>query len=66
MLWQGQGGLQQLAREGLLEEEGAEREGNRPPRTVYKITEKGQEELLNLLRHLPAEGQVRDGRPPRS
>lgn len=43
-------GLHQLSREGLLEEEGAEREGNRPPRTIYKVTAKGQEELLKLLR----------------
>jgi DNA-binding PadR family transcriptional regulator len=43
-------GLQQLTREGLLEEEGAEREGNRPTRTIYKVTPQGQEELLKLLR----------------
>jgi DNA-binding PadR family transcriptional regulator len=45
-------GLQQMTREGLLEEEGEEREGNRPPRTVFKITEQGKEELKNLLRQV--------------
>jgi DNA-binding PadR family transcriptional regulator len=43
-------GLQQLTREGLLVEDGEEREGNRPPRTIYRITEQGQTELRNLLR----------------
>jgi DNA-binding PadR family transcriptional regulator len=45
-------GLQQMTREGLLMEDGEEREGNRPPRTVFKITEKGKEELKNLLRQV--------------
>lgn len=43
-------GLQQLAREGLTEEAGEHREGNRPPRTIYRITEAGREELKSLLR----------------
>ena len=42
--------LQQLTKEGLLQEVGSERAGNRPPRTVYRITEAGQDELLRLLR----------------
>lgn len=48
-------GLQQLAREGLLAEEGEERAGNRPTRTIYRITDAGQEELKNLLRKAWAE-----------
>ncbi|MBC8170851.1 MAG: PadR family transcriptional regulator [Anaerolineae bacterium] len=48
-------GLQQLAREGLLAEAGEEREGNRPPRTIYRITDEGQAELKNLLRKAWAE-----------
>lgn len=42
--------LKQLAKEGLIEEAGTEREGNRPPRTIYRITGAGEEELLRLLR----------------
>lgn len=42
--------LKQLAKEGLIEETGTEREGNRPPRTVYRITGAGEEELLRMLR----------------
>lgn len=48
-------GLRQLAKEGLVEEAGTEREGNRPPRTVYRITEVGREELLRSLRQMWAE-----------
>lgn len=43
-------GLQQLGREGFVEEAGAHREGNRPPRTIYQITEEGLQELKALLR----------------
>ena len=42
--------LKQLAKEGFIEEAGTEREGNRPPRTVYRITGTGEEEMLRLLR----------------
>lgn len=45
-------GLQQMTREGLLVEDGEEREGNRPTRTVFKITESGGEELKKLLREV--------------
>jgi DNA-binding PadR family transcriptional regulator len=43
-------GLQQLSREGLLEETGEERAGKRPTRTIYHITDAGREALRNLLR----------------
>lgn len=42
--------LQQMAREGLLDEVREEREGNRPIRTVYRITPQGHAELLSLIR----------------
>lgn len=44
--------LSKLAEEQALEiaEEG--RDGNRPSRTVYRITEKGRQEYLRLLREL--------------
>ncbi len=48
-------GLQQLAREGLLAEHGEERDGNRPPRTIYRITPQGEDELKSLLRKAWAE-----------
>jgi len=44
------GGLQQLTKEGLLAEAGTAREGNRPPRTQYRITPQGVDELHALLR----------------
>jgi DNA-binding PadR family transcriptional regulator len=43
-------GLQQLSREGLLEESGEERAGKRPTRTIYHITDAGREALKALLR----------------
>lgn len=43
-------GLRQLTKEGLLEEAGSERDGNRPPRTIYQTTQAGKEEMLRLLR----------------
>lgn len=43
-------GLQQLAREGFVEAAGEYREGNRPPRTIYKINDAGLPELKALLR----------------
>ncbi|MCU0499840.1 MAG: PadR family transcriptional regulator [Anaerolineae bacterium] len=42
-------GLQQLAREGWIDEAGEERAGNRPPRTIYQINDVGRAELKNLL-----------------
>ncbi len=44
--------LGKLAEEGFIEEVGTEQEGNRPSRTVYRITEAGQAEFLRLLRQV--------------
>lgn len=43
-------GLKRLVSEGLLEEVGTSRSGNRPVRTTYRITQAGREELRRLLR----------------
>lgn len=43
-------GLKRLVSEGLVEEVGTSREGNRPVRTTYRITEAGRDELRRLLR----------------
>lgn len=44
--------IERLKRRGLIEEESTSREGRRPERTVYRITEKGEAELLDWLRQL--------------
>lgn len=44
--------LNKLAQEQAVEIAGEGREGNRPSRTVYRITEKGREEYIRLLREL--------------
>jgi DNA-binding PadR family transcriptional regulator len=41
--------LKKVAEEGLAES-AEEQEGNRPPRTVYSITEQGELEFIRLLR----------------
>jgi DNA-binding PadR family transcriptional regulator len=43
-------GLKRLVAEGLVEEVGTSRNGNRPVRTTYRITPAGREELRGLLR----------------
>lgn len=43
--------LQRLTKEGLVEEVGVTQEGKRPPRTTYRVTDAGREELRRLLRH---------------
>jgi DNA-binding PadR family transcriptional regulator len=43
-------GLKRLVSEGLLEEVGTSRNGNRPVRTTYRITSAGRDELRRLLR----------------
>ncbi len=43
-------GLKRLVIEGLVEEVGTSRSGNRPVRTTYRITPAGREELRRLLR----------------
>jgi len=42
--------LGKLAEEGFIEKVGTEREGSRPSRSVYQITEAGRAEFLRLLR----------------
>ena len=41
--------LKKLAAEGLVDSQ-EEQEGNRPPRTVYSITEAGDQEFMRLLK----------------
>jgi DNA-binding PadR family transcriptional regulator len=43
-------GLKRLVGEGLIEEVGTSRSGNRPVRTSYRITSAGRDELRRLLR----------------
>ena len=43
-------GLKRLVTEGLVEEVGTSRAGNRPVRTTYRITSGGRDELRRLLR----------------
>ncbi len=42
--------LGSLEREGLIREIGVEQEGNRPPRTVYRVTDEGRTAFLTMLR----------------
>lgn len=42
--------LGKMAREGLVEKLREEREGGRPARSIYRITDAGREEFLRLLR----------------
>ena len=42
--------LKKMAEEGLVEETGTDKVGNRPARTVYAITERGRHEFMRLLR----------------
>lgn len=44
------GAMKRLAAEGLLREAGREKEGNRPVRQLYEITEEGREVLTDLRR----------------
>ncbi|MFC4113471.1 PadR family transcriptional regulator [Nonomuraea zeae] len=44
--------VERLARDELIVPTGTDREGRRPERTVYEITEEGREELLSRLRQL--------------
>lgn len=43
-------GLQRLSGEGFAEQVGTSREGKRPPRTTYRVTQVGRQELERLLR----------------
>jgi DNA-binding PadR family transcriptional regulator len=44
--------LKKLTEEGFIEKVGTEQEGGRPSRTIYQITDTGQEEFLHLLREV--------------
>src|SRR5262245_47121305 len=44
--------VRQLAKAGLIEELGTDRESRRPERTTYALTEAGQRELAAWLREL--------------
>jgi len=44
------GAMKRLAAEGLLQEAGQEREGNRPTRQLYEITSEGRRVLADLRR----------------
>lgn len=44
------GAMKRLAAEGLLQEQGREREGNRPTRQIYEITSEGRRVLATLRR----------------
>jgi DNA-binding PadR family transcriptional regulator len=45
----------QLEREGLIEAAGTERDGGRPERTTYRLTDAGEVEMSSWLRSLVAE-----------
>ncbi|GIH08602.1 PadR family transcriptional regulator [Rhizocola hellebori] len=47
--------VQNLEKHGLIEETGSQREGRRPERTVYAITDAGRAEVRDWLRELVAE-----------
>lgn len=44
--------VQSMAKHGLLEEAGSSRQGRRPERTVYRITQAGRAELVDWAREL--------------
>jgi DNA-binding PadR family transcriptional regulator len=44
--------MQQLARAGFVAEQETTREGHRPERTVYALTDAGRQELLDWMREL--------------
>lgn len=44
--------VQRLARDGLIEATGTSREGNRPERTTYRLTDDGGAELASRVRRL--------------
>ncbi len=49
--------VRQLAKAGFIVEQETTREGQRPERTVYALTDAGRDELLNWLRELVEEPQ---------
>jgi DNA-binding PadR family transcriptional regulator len=53
------GALHRLEREGLIESVREEREGRRPTRTVYAITEPGRDEVARLRREALLDSTMR-------
>ena len=51
--------LGKLAEEGFIEKIATEKEGGRPSRSIYQITEAGREEFLRLLREIWGEVERR-------
>lgn len=47
--------IRQLEREGFIEAAGTERDGGRPERTTYRLTDSGESEMNSWLRCLVAE-----------
>ncbi|WP_280507871.1 PadR family transcriptional regulator [Nocardia flavorosea] len=54
--------VQNLAKAGFLEVVGSERDGARPERVIYRITETGRAELVDWTRELLAEPEPERGR----
>ena len=55
------GAMKRLASEGLLEEQGRERAGNRPTRQIYEITDEGRRVLAELRRSGGLEDTIKAG-----
>ncbi|MFE3445241.1 PadR family transcriptional regulator [Nocardia sp. NPDC059180] len=53
--------VQNMAKAGFLEIVGSEREGARPERVIYQITDAGRAELIDWTRELIAEPQPEQG-----
>lgn len=54
--------VQRMADRGLIEAAGTTREGNRPERTVYRITDEGRDELVDWARELLSVAEREDSR----
>lgn len=54
--------VQNLAKAGFLEVVGTERDGARPERVIYQITEAGRAEMVDWTRELIAEPEPEQGR----
>lgn len=55
--------LKSLKQDGYVEEAGTEAAGNRPERTVYRVTPQGEVELMRLLRHVVWTVETFDTKP---
>jgi DNA-binding PadR family transcriptional regulator len=54
--------VQRLADHGFIEAAGTFREGNRPERTIYRITDAGRDELVDWARELLATPEIEPSR----